>query len=161
MYIYFFSNFQSFPRQDCESRSISTDPTNAPGIDVFRNLRRQIDDSWEVLFMRAEGIHAHGYHDKASSMAVHLANELLKNPPDLMTPLTRVNHSEKSEEISASTGAISKNVNKHQHKKSVKAASHQVTHTASTTLAHSAFLCTVLAEKTQFHHLAFQVQNTF
>ena len=32
-----------------------------PPSEVFRNLRRSIEDEWEVLFMRAEGIHAHGY----------------------------------------------------------------------------------------------------
>ena len=34
--------------------------------------------------MRAEGIHAHGYNAEACKMAVHLAHDLLKNPPDLL-----------------------------------------------------------------------------
>ncbi len=55
---------------------------NAPLPDVFRNLRRNIDDSWEVLFMRAEGIHAHGYRDKACQIATHLAKHLLASAPD-------------------------------------------------------------------------------
>jgi hypothetical protein len=35
--------------------------------------------------MRAEGIHAHGYQDRSCSMAVQLAHQLLKNPPDLLS----------------------------------------------------------------------------
>ena len=38
---------------------------NGQKLDVFRNLRQTISDPWEVLFMRAEGIHAHGYHAHA------------------------------------------------------------------------------------------------
>ena len=38
---------------------------NGQRLDVFRNLRHTIEDPWEVLFMRAEGIHAHGYHAHA------------------------------------------------------------------------------------------------
>ena len=33
--------------------------------------------------MRAEGIHAHGYHLHALQMAVDLAKEMLQNPPNL------------------------------------------------------------------------------
>ena len=53
-------------------------------IDVFKNLRK-IEDAWEILFMRAEGIHAHGYQAHACDMAVRLALDMLKNPPDLIT----------------------------------------------------------------------------
>jgi hypothetical protein len=55
-------------------------------LDLFRNLRRTVDDPWETLFMRAEGLHAHGYHAEACSLAVRLAHHLLKNPPDLAVP---------------------------------------------------------------------------
>ena len=60
-------------------------------VDVFKNLRiNKLTDekdksevAWEVKFMRAEGIHAHGYHTHAFQMAVDLAQEMLKNPPNL------------------------------------------------------------------------------
>ena len=112
-------------------------------VDIFKNLRR-IEDPWEILFMRAEGIHAHGYQSHACEMAVRLAMDMLKNPPDLISdapPLT----------------FASNNKGK---KRRVCAASHQITHTASTTLTHCAFLCTVLSETAQspFHlNLAFQI----
>ncbi len=32
--------------------------------------------------MRAEGIHAHGYHAQACQMARHLASHLLSTPPE-------------------------------------------------------------------------------
>ena len=42
-------------------------------------------------------------------------------------------------------------------KKRILAASHFLTHKASTTLSHCAFLCTVLSEVTEYHSLAFRV----
>ena len=53
-------------------------------VDIFKNLRK-LEDAWEILFMRAEGIHAHGYQSHAAEMAVRLAGDMLKNPPDLIT----------------------------------------------------------------------------
>ena len=94
-------------------------------IDIFKNLRK-LEDPWEILFMRAEGIHAHGYQSHACEMAVRLALDMLKNPPDLITDAPPL----------AMKGK----------KRRVCAASHQITHTASLTLQHCAFLCTVLSE---------------
>ena len=110
--------------------------------DVFKNLRTIEDlDKFEVLFMRAEGIYAHGYHSHACKMAVSLAQDLLKSPPDLTLP---------SNVATEATGAKGK-------KKRILAASHSLTHKASTTLSHCAFLCTVLSEVPEYHSLAFQV----
>ena len=94
-------------------------------IDIFKNLR-QLEDAWEILFMRAEGIHAHGYQSHACDMAVRLALDMLKNPPDLISDAPPLSLKGK--------------------KRRVCAASHQITHTASLTLTHCAFLCTVLSE---------------
>ena len=56
-------------------------------MDFFKNLRTMDDlDRFEILFMRAEGIYAHGYHSHACKMAVSLAQDLLKSPPDLTLP---------------------------------------------------------------------------
>ena len=109
-------------------------------IDIFKNLRT-LEDPWEILFMRAEGIHAHGYQSHACEMAVRLALDMLKNPPDLITDAPPL----------AMKGK----------KRRVCAASHQITHTASLTLQHCAFLCTVLSEtahiNTDHLNLAFQI----
>lgn len=50
---------------------------------VFSSLRK-CDDPWDVLFARAEGLHAHGHSREACILGVKLAEELLMNPPDLM-----------------------------------------------------------------------------
>ncbi|XP_059097624.1 zinc finger SWIM domain-containing protein 8-like [Tigriopus californicus] len=201
----------------------------SPVVDVFRNLRPKIEDPWEVLYMRAEGIHAHGYQSEACKMAVHLAHDLLKHPPDLLLESNALsNHHNNNNNKNNTTNNNNKNNNnnnashsstpnasssaslsvsstpttassvtstvgsgmapsttntgnnnngsncpgisnppssntgtvpkpKGKNRKRVSAGSHQITHTASTTLAHCAFLCTVLAENTQYYHLAFQI----
>ena len=63
--------------------SLATDSSKEE-VDIFKNLRK-LEDAWEILFMRAEGIHAHGYQSHAAEMAVRLAMDMLKNPPDLIT----------------------------------------------------------------------------
>ena len=123
--------------------SASGNKDDKENVDVFRNLRTNIEDPWEVLFMRAEGIHAHGYHNHACSMAVHLAHDMLKNPVDLMTEYNNNLPSTKT------TGT--------KKKRAVNSASHHITQIASTTLAHCAFLCTVLAENDDYHNLAYQI----
>ena len=52
-------------------------------ITVLGNLKKA-DDPYDVLFARAEGLHAHGHNREACSLCVSLAEELLTNPPDLM-----------------------------------------------------------------------------
>merc|ERR1719186_1894739 len=78
-------------------------------IDIFKNLRN-LEDPWEILFMRAEGIHAHGYQSHACEMAVRLALDMLKNPPDLISDAPPLSLKGK--------------------KRRVCAASHHITHTA-------------------------------
>lgn len=53
---------------------------------VFANLRKT-EDVWDVLFARAEGLHAHGHGKEACTLGVRLAKELLASPPDLMVEL--------------------------------------------------------------------------
>ena len=97
--------------------------------------------------MRAEGIHAHGYHAHACQMAVDLAKQMLKNPPNLGADLMGQPGG------SSMVGPI---VSKGK-KKKVNPASHVYTTKASQTLAHCAFLCTVLSEHPDHTHLAFQI----
>lgn len=104
---------------------------------VFANLKRS-DDPWDVLFARAEGLHAHGHGREACMLGVKLAEELLANPPDLMIDIP----------------PIPKRKGK---KQQVNPASHQLSCLASGTLAKCAFLCSVLAENPEHSHLAFRV----
>ena len=132
------------PSNSFKNDGTDSNSKNNDRIDVYKNLRTSIDDPFEVKFMRAEGIYAHGYHSHACRIAVALAQDLLKSPPNFT--LT----SNPNLESGASTGAKGK-------KKRVSAASHALTHMASTTLSHCAFLCTVLNEVPDYHSLAFQV----
>lgn len=99
---------------------------------------RKCEDPWDVLFARAEGLHAHGHNKEACILGVKLAEELLANPPDLMIEIP----------------PIPKKKGK---KQQVNPATHQLTCLASGTLAKCAFLCSVLAENSEHSHLAFRV----
>ncbi|GIX73372.1 zinc finger SWIM domain-containing protein 8 [Caerostris extrusa] len=44
---------------------------------------KKIEDSLEVLFARAEALHAHGHSHEACMLAIRLAEELLASPPNL------------------------------------------------------------------------------
>lgn len=56
---------------------------------VFSSLRKN-DDPWDVLFARAEGLHAHGHSREACILGIKLAEELLMNPPDLMIEIPTI-----------------------------------------------------------------------
>ncbi|XP_014289772.1 zinc finger SWIM domain-containing protein 8 homolog [Halyomorpha halys] len=94
-------------------------------------------DPWDVLFARAEGLHAHGHNKEACILGVRLAEDLLDNPPNLMVDLPPIQTKGK--------------------RKKINPASHQLSILASDTLAKCAFLCTVLAENPEHYHLAFRV----
>ena len=44
---------------------------------------RPVSDHWEVLFWRAEGLHAHGFTRDACRIGVTRAQQLLNSPPEL------------------------------------------------------------------------------
>lgn len=136
----------------------SSNKSSSDKIEVFKNLRTIGDlDPFEVLFMRAEGIYAHGYHSHACKMAVSLAQDLLKSPPDLILPST-LNTPTTSTELPTQGTSTSSSGAKGKKKRSADiAANHSLTHKASTILSHCAFLCTVLNEVPEYHNLAFQV----
>ncbi|XP_031334214.1 zinc finger SWIM domain-containing protein 8-like [Photinus pyralis] len=104
---------------------------------LFANIK-PADDPWDVLFARAEGLHAHGHSREACTLGVKLAEELLANPPNLMIEIP----------------PLPKRKGK---KQQVNPASHQLSCLASATLAKCAFLCSVLAENLEHFHLAFRV----
>lgn len=96
---------------------------------------------FQVLFARAEALHTHGHTQYACKLAVKLAEEMLENPPnliaDLMTQPTKGKRSKRQVVVNT--------------------ASHQMSCLATATLAKAAFLCTVLSENNEHHHLAFKV----
>lgn len=105
-------------------------------LQMFSNLK-PTEDAWDILFARAEGLHAHGHGREACILAVRLAEQMLAHPPNLMI------------EIPAPP--------KRKGKKHINPISHQVSVLASATLAKCAFLCTVLAENSEHYHIAFRV----
>ncbi|XP_022909187.2 zinc finger SWIM domain-containing protein 8 homolog [Onthophagus taurus] len=103
---------------------------------IFGGIRKS-DDPWDVLFARAEGLHAHGHSREACTLAVKLAEELLANPPDLMIDIPHIP--------------------KKKGRKQVNPASHQLSCLASATLSKCAFLCSVLSENPEHYHIAFRM----
>lgn len=107
-----------------------------PKMQMFSNLK-PTEDAWDILFARAEGLHAHGHGKEACILAVRLAEQMLAHPPNLMIEIPPPP--------------------KRKGKKHINPISHQVSVLASATLAKCAFLCTVLAENSEHYHIAFRV----
>ncbi|KAI1293768.1 Zinc finger SWIM domain-containing protein 8 [Halotydeus destructor] len=99
---------------------------------------KKVDSALEILFARAEALHAHGFTQEACRLAVQLAEEMLTRPPNLMVELP-------------SPPARGKR------QKKFNPASHQISLLASATLSKAAFLCSVLTENSEHHYLAFRV----
>ncbi|CAH1795555.1 unnamed protein product [Owenia fusiformis] len=94
---------------------------------------KKIELKQDILFARAEALHAHGHTKEACKLAKQLAEEMLSNPPDLSNEPLNNTASKK------------------------KKAQHTVSSQAISTLSKSSFLCSVLSEDTECHHLAFKV----
>ncbi|KAK8782485.1 hypothetical protein V5799_016174 [Amblyomma americanum] len=105
---------------------------------------KKIEDPFEILFARAEALHAHGHTQEASKLAVRLAHELLAHPPSLEV---------EGLVASAQPGKTTGN----RRGRRFNPAWHQVSLLASATLAKAAFLCQVLGENPEHHHLAFRI----
>lgn len=104
---------------------------------IFSNIK-PTEDAWDILFARAEGLHAHGHGREACILAVRLAEELLAHPPNLMIELPPP-------------------MKRKGKKSNVNPISHQLSVLASGTLAKCAFLCIVLAENSEHYHLGFRI----
>lgn len=117
--------------------SVSTNSKGKPA-DPLELQVKKIEDPLEILFARAEALHAHGFTREACRLAVQLAEEMLNNPPNLMVDLP----------APPARGKRNKRFNP---------ASHQISLLASTTLSKAAFLCSVLAENADNQHLAFRI----
>jgi hypothetical protein len=66
---------------------------------IFGNVRK-IEEPWEILFARAEALHAHGHSKEACFLGVKWALELLANPPDLMVDLPPIQSKGKRKKVS-------------------------------------------------------------
>ncbi|KAG4075704.1 hypothetical protein HA402_003529 [Bradysia odoriphaga] len=104
---------------------------------IFSNIK-PTEDAWDILFARAEGLHAHGHGREACYLAVRLAEEMLAHPPNLMI------------EMPPPMKRKGKKMN-------VNPISHQLSVLASGTLSKCAFLCIVLAENSEHYHLSFRI----
>ncbi|XP_063696295.1 zinc finger SWIM domain-containing protein 8 homolog [Culicoides brevitarsis] len=120
--------------KNIEAKQQEATPSKFP---VFSNIR-PTEDAWDILFARAEGLHAHGHDREACTLGIRLAEELLANPPNLMVD-------------------VAPPVKRKGKKHNVNPIFHQISVLASATLAKCAFLCTVLSENSDHYHLAFRV----
>ena len=129
-----------------------------------------------MLFARAEALHAHGYVRHAVRLAVHLSEEMLENPPNLLAPpppnLASLTSSSSSSSSGAnnvvdlqSAGSLTPPVTTKSGKKKSKAAAAaaaaqaaaNTSQYASVVMTRLAFLSTVLLEDVVYHNLAFRV----
>nr|XP_027202504.1 zinc finger SWIM domain-containing protein 8-like [Dermatophagoides pteronyssinus] len=120
---------------------------------------KSINDSFEILFARAEALYAHGYVDEACRLSKCLAKELLANPPDLKLDL---NNQNQNGELNQSTTTTANNQSGRNHTKRMNRIRfnpilHQISLLSSSTLSKAAFLCQVLSENQETHLLAFQI----
>nr|KAG5692676.1 hypothetical protein BaRGS_028476 [Batillaria attramentaria] len=102
---------------------------------LFSGLKK-MDNVQEILFARAEALHAHGHTKEACHLAQQLAEEMLLRPPDLF-----------ANTVSGASTPKSKK----------KKALNTISLLASSTLAKASFLCSVLSEDPQCHYLAFKI----
>lgn len=135
--VYYYDSKAIVALDSVEMKDSKSSPDMLNKTSMFTNLKRS-DDPWDVLFARAEGLHAHGHGKEACMLGVRLAEELLAHPPDLMINIP----------------TVPKRKGK---KQQLNPACHQLSCLASATLAKCAFLCTVLAENLEYSHLAFRV----
>ncbi|XP_025100498.1 zinc finger SWIM domain-containing protein 8-like isoform X2 [Pomacea canaliculata] len=117
---------------DIEKRK--KDKTDEPNL--FSGLKK-MENVQDILFARAEALHAHGHTKEACHLARQLAEEMLNSPPDLFA------------------NTVSSGVSTPKSKK--KKALNTISLLASTTLAKASFLCSVLSEDTDCHYLAFKI----
>ncbi|CAN7993338.1 unnamed protein product [Ixodes hexagonus] len=138
-HLYYFSS-QGKSSSPERNRDLKT-----PNDDCLAVQVKKIEDPFEILFARAEALHAHGHTQEASKLAVRLAHELLARPPSLEV--------EGLAPAAAPTGKVTGN----RRGRRFNPAWHQVSLLASATLAKAAFLCQVLGENQEHHHLAFRI----
>ncbi|RUS70320.1 hypothetical protein EGW08_021917 [Elysia chlorotica] len=137
--IYFYDT-KAKPVDEKKKKDKTEEPNMFAGLRSVENMQ---DNSqafnqnrlFQVLFSRAEALHAHGHTKEACRIAQKLGEEMLDNPPDLL-----------SESASAPTPKTKK-----------KKALTNISMLASALLSKATFLCSVLCEDEECHHLAFKI----
>lgn len=126
--MYFYDRSKATEMEKKKKDKGAEEPNYFAGVKCLENRQ-------DILFARAEALHAHGHTKEACKLAQQLAEELLANPPDLLAETAAVPNI-KGKRKKAMTG---------------------ITMLASTTLSKAAFLCGVLLEEHETWHLAFQM----
>ena len=137
--IYYYDSKANEPKDSNENAVVlKTQGSKTGDDDKITVMVKKIEDPIEILFARAEALHAHGRTLEACHLAVKLAEELLSNPPNLLietpSPPARGKRNRRFNPVC-----------------------HQVSLLASATLSKAAFLCSVLGENSDYHYLAFRV----
>lgn len=60
----------------------STSKSSAPITPLIK-----LDEEWEIMFARAEGLYAYGHTNEACVLGVKLVDQILKNPPNFIIEL--------------------------------------------------------------------------
>lgn len=114
----------------------------------------------QILFARAEALHAHGHTKEACKLARQLAEEMLNNPTDLIAEQPVFAGTKSEFGILSSIllcSILHTTIFILFAGKKAKRVQSNISSFASSTLAKAAFLCTVLLEEPDCHHLAFRV----
>ncbi|XP_070185211.1 zinc finger SWIM domain-containing protein 8-like isoform X3 [Littorina saxatilis] len=127
--MYFYDTKAKVGDVDKRKKEKSDEPNLFSGLKKMENVQ-------EILFARAEALHAHGHTKEACHLAQQLAEEMLLRPPDLFA--------------NTANGATTPKSKK-------KKALNTISLLASSTLAKAAFLCSVLSEDLLCHYLAFKI----
>ncbi|KAL3877929.1 hypothetical protein ACJMK2_035570 [Sinanodonta woodiana] len=126
--MYFFDSKSKQQETEKKKRDKNEEPNYFSGL-------KQLENKQEILFSRAEALHAHGHTREACKLAEQLAKEMLTCPPDLLSESANVpNVKSKKKKVLTNISLL-----------------------ASTTLSKAAFLCGVLQEESDSCHLAFQI----
>ncbi|CAL1538876.1 unnamed protein product [Lymnaea stagnalis] len=127
-YQMYFYDTKSKTGSDSKNKEKADEPN------VFAGLKNA-ESMQDILFARAEALHAHGHTKEACRLAQRLTEEMLDNPPDLL-----------AESASAPSPKSKK-----------KKALTNISMLASALLSKASFLSSVLCEDEECHHLAFQI----
>jgi len=110
----------------------STSKASAPITPLIK-----LDEEWEIMFARAEGLYAYGHTNEACVLCVKLVDQFLQNPPNFIIELPP---------------PIVKGK-----RKKINPICHQLSTLASEILQKCYFLCSVLAERKEYYLDAFKI----
>ncbi|VVC41169.1 Hypothetical protein CINCED_3A020249 [Cinara cedri] len=97
----------------------------------------KLDEEWDIMFSRAEGLYAYGHTSEACVLCVELVDQFLKNPPNFIFDIPQPSIKAK--------------------RKKINPVSHHLSTLASEILQKCYFLCSVLAERKEYYIHAFKI----